>query len=129
MGTKSILFSEINELEGYALPTAQFWELWNSEQRDLIVRLRCENRSDAGYPRKIPYHSERMSSLAHELVNIRQKYRKPEILSQNRLKMTGQTIFNGEWCAGNLRDGENMFFVETYCVDKDQQFFQIVSMS
>ena len=36
----SILFSEINESEGYALPTAHFWELWNSEQRDLVVRLR-----------------------------------------------------------------------------------------
>ena len=40
MVVNSILFSEINELEGYAIPTAAFWDLWNGPKRDLVVRLR-----------------------------------------------------------------------------------------
>lgn len=36
----STLFSEIYEALGYAIPTAHFWDLWNSEKRDLVVRLR-----------------------------------------------------------------------------------------
>lgn len=35
-----MLFLEVNEPEGYAIPTEDFWDLWNGPKRDLVVRLR-----------------------------------------------------------------------------------------
>lgn len=37
---QSALFSKINETVGYAIPTDKFWKMWNSDQRDLLVRVR-----------------------------------------------------------------------------------------
>lgn len=40
MIVESTLFSEIYESLGYAIPTQDFWDLWNSDKRDQVVRLR-----------------------------------------------------------------------------------------
>lgn len=36
----SILFDRIEVLAGYAIPNANFWEMWNSEQKDALIRAR-----------------------------------------------------------------------------------------
>lgn len=40
MSINSSLFSEVYESLGYAIPTQDFWDLWHSDRRDLVVRMR-----------------------------------------------------------------------------------------
>ena len=35
----SFLFTKIDREKGYAVPSKQFWELWNSEKQNAVRRL------------------------------------------------------------------------------------------
>lgn len=37
---ESILFSKINIELRYGIPTDKFWDMWNSEKKDALIRAR-----------------------------------------------------------------------------------------
>ena len=63
---ESVLFSHVDYEKGYAVPTQQIWELWNSEKQGAVRRLGFQPRpfgdmvgSDSEWVVSLPRHIEK----------------------------------------------------------------------